>query len=272
MLPTFLICGAPKAGTTSLFTYLSQHPNIFCPSLKEPMFFCNQYQKGLSWYESIFKEHKHEKEIGEASSWYMRDEKTPARIFKIIPDIKLLFVLRNPIDRAYSSFWYSKQKGFSQSNLSFSEVIKNHPGYNGIIDTGFYYQQISRYMQYFREDKMYFILSEELRNNSHKVLKSVFNFLEVDDSFVPRDIKNENITIYPRNPKIYNLFSTKMTKLDNFFLRKSYLRPIRRRLFFSKGQKKIKIDQNDRDFLFKIYQQDISQLSQLIKQDLSHWK
>ena len=272
MLPTFIICGAPKAGTTSLFDYLSQHPDIFCPSCKEPMFFANNYQKGLSWYESLFKKYSNEKEIGEASSWYMRHELAPKRIYSTIPHIKLIFVLRNPIDRAFSAFWHGKRKGSLQSNLSFSDLIRCHSEINRIVDTGLYYEQIVRYKQYFSLEQMHFVLSEELHKNLSPTLKNVFRFLNVEDSFVPERLEPKNVTSYPRSEKLYNTFATKLTNLDTYCVSNSYLRPLRSKLFFSKNKSRPQMNQQDRNFLLKIYQQDISMLSDFLNKDLSLWQ
>ena len=271
MLPTFLICGAPKAGTTSLFDYLSQHPDIFCSPCKEPLFFSDNYQKGLIWYESIFEKHHNEKEIGEASSWYMRHELAPERIFKTIPHVKLIFVLRNPVDRAFSAFWYGKQKGSLQYNFTFSDLIEHNLKVNGIIETGLYYKHISKYKKYFSADQMHFVLSEELHNNLPKVLENAFRFLEVEDSFVPNDLKHKNLTSYPRSENVYNAFATKLTKLDTYCINNPYLRPLRSKIFFSKKKKRPQMSQTDRILLSEIYQKDILMLSNFINKDLSCW-
>lgn len=106
MLPNFLIVGAARAGTTSLYYYLKQHPDVFMSPKKEIDFFDvdKNFEKGLDWYERYFEGYTGQKAIGEASPLYMYLEKVPKRIAKVIPDVKLIFILRNPVDRAYSHY------------------------------------------------------------------------------------------------------------------------------------------------------------------------
>ncbi|RLF35719.1 MAG: sulfotransferase, partial [Thermoplasmata archaeon] len=105
MLPNFVIAGPPKSGTTSLLFYLERHPDVFV--INEPHFFSRNYEKGIEWYESLFEKHKKEKAVGEKSPSYFFDPKVPLRIKKHIPDVKLIFIFRDPIKRAYSEYWHN---------------------------------------------------------------------------------------------------------------------------------------------------------------------
>ena len=131
-LANFIIAGTEKAGTTSVFTYLSTHPSVCGSVVKETDFFRNAYtgdrEKDITNYASFFENHSHEKPIiMEASPGYLGSgAEVAARIHSLIPNTKLLFILRNPIDRMYSSFNFHVSKLNLNANLSFEEFQKNN--------------------------------------------------------------------------------------------------------------------------------------------------
>lgn len=160
--PTFLICGAPKAGTTSLYYYLQSHPNVCMSSIKETDYFQHNYEKGIEWYKSLFNHHKYETAVGEASPGNMIHPQAAKRIAKDIPDAKLIFILRNPIERAYSQYWYGIYRGTENVNVSFSSLIRKKEAWGKrIVDLGMYYEQISRYDDYFPSTQIMMILYED---------------------------------------------------------------------------------------------------------------
>ena len=123
-LPNFIIIGSPKSGTTSLFNYLIQHPDIVGITRKEPHFFNISYSKNLNWYKMYFPTKSQlisNKITGEATPSYFIDPFVPKRIFSVLPDIKLILLLRNPIDRSFSHYKHSFKDGFE--NLSFENAI-----------------------------------------------------------------------------------------------------------------------------------------------------
>ena len=134
--PNFIIIGAMKAATTSLYTYLKQHPDIFITKVKEPMFFnnCNQEKdykiigskskkvNTLEGYLSLFNDVKNEKAIGEASPAYIYNEKAPSLISNILPKVKIIAILRHPTDRAYSNFLHTKRSD-RENIISFQLAI-----------------------------------------------------------------------------------------------------------------------------------------------------
>src|SRR5688572_14326389 len=110
-LPDFLIVGAMRSGTTSLHKYLQAHPDVFVASGKEVHFFDRRYGRGLDWYRSRFAGVTTERVVGEATPAYMYDENAIARIAHDLPDARLIVVLRNPVDRAYSHYWRNRSRG-----------------------------------------------------------------------------------------------------------------------------------------------------------------
>ena len=126
-MPDFIIIGAAKCGTSSLYQYLIQHPNIKSAFQKEPSFFNKYFDKDLTWYRSNFPIHRQDFITGEASPGYISYPPAPQRIAKLIPSVKLILLLRNPVDRA-CSFYYHKLKFLGNKDpLSFEEAIKQEP-------------------------------------------------------------------------------------------------------------------------------------------------
>lgn len=189
-LPDFIIGGAQKCGTTSLHFYLAQHRDIFMPMKKQETHFFDQdqnYRKGVEWYESCFRDHRNERVIGQTSPLYLYLEKVPDRIYRLLPEVKLMFVLRNPVDRAYSHYWHERKKG--REKLTFEEAIEIegdrinkdfwHNRHFSYLSRGKYAEQIERYLDYFSLSQMLFIMYDEFKKDSLKTVKKCFNFLEV---------------------------------------------------------------------------------------------
>src|SRR5690349_3699828 len=131
LLPDFLIIGAQRGGTTSLYNYLQAHPNIHSASIKEVHFFDRKFQKGVHWYRAHFPmrltkvyagRFRHEGFVtGEASPAYLFHPQVPERIARLLPRVKLIVLLRNPVDRAYSQYYHTLQLGYE--TLTFEEAI-----------------------------------------------------------------------------------------------------------------------------------------------------
>jgi hypothetical protein len=211
MLPNFLIIGAMKAGTTSLYNYIRMHPDIYmCPE-KEPHFFSvdSNWAKGISWYESLFNGRRKQKALGEASVTYMRYPQfpnVPARIHQTLPNVRLICLLRNPVARVYSHYFHLYREGLEERSLEgalsakqgllpgrlaippLADLPSNDPlvRVNEYIAFSLYWRQIEHYLQYFPRKQLLIILFEEMVENPAATLRSVYNFLEVDESFEPK--------------------------------------------------------------------------------------
>ena len=148
MLPTFLIIGAPRAGTSWLSKNLSLHPDIYIPHVKEVHYFDRYYDKGQTFYEEFFDKSCGEKAIGEATPAYLFKENIPELIKKDLGDVKLIVSLRNPVDRLYSRYLMSKGSYEENKTLSFEEKIQAKPSF---IGEGFYYDHLIRYYKHFNK-------------------------------------------------------------------------------------------------------------------------
>ena len=181
--PDFIIIGAAKSGTTTLYHYLIQHPEIFMVAGKEPSFFSDPRwrDRGLDWYASLFAEAATDQVRGEASTTYTRrphTEDAPARIAECYPQTKFIYIMRHPVERAYSHYAHHMRGGVT---MSFEEAIDRDAIY---LDCSRYRMQIERYQQYFPDERFLFLLLDDLSRTPSAVLNSCFRFLQVE----PRDI------------------------------------------------------------------------------------
>jgi Sulfotransferase domain len=208
--PNFFIVGAAKSGTTSLYQYLRQHPDIYMPAelgWKEPSYYCDTY--GVANYEfylSLFKDANTQKRIGEASTAYLSSPESARRIYDAVPDAKIIMVLRNPVDRAYSLYKWMFQHGY-ETISRFEEALeaeihdrKDKPEfmsgkfYKGsfsyywdflYFSSGLYYEQVKRYYHLFPKGQMAVIIFEEFAKDTRQTVRSLYKFLGVDTAFDP---------------------------------------------------------------------------------------
>jgi len=295
-LPNFLIIGAAKAGTTSLYNYLEQHPDVFMSPDKEPRFFAfegdtsGQYTyTELSKYETLFKDVKSEKAIGEASTYYLFSDTAPASIKKHIPDVKLIAILRNPIDRAYSQYVYWKREGKEKEN-TFEDVVKKEKdliasGSKGeYLSRGMYSNQLENYFKLFEKDQIKTFKFETLCKKPKDMAREVFEFLNIDDSFEVDFSKTFNVSTAPQSGVkqfIYsfvvgqNRINTLLNKMLPDFVYWKIVVPFARKfagMLRSKKKDTIEpLDSVTRKDLIEFYKEDILRTQEMLGYDLSSW-
>jgi hypothetical protein len=189
-LPDFMIIGAAKSGTTTLYEYLCRHPQIYMSTPKEPEFFARDkvYSKGLEWYSSLFVDASSSQLTGEASTIYTRYSqfpKTAERIYQVSPHIKFIYIMRHPVDRAYSHYVQRiKTSQNTKSQLKVNKTFEESLSENSLfIDSSNYMMQIEHYLQYFPQQNFLFLLMEDLLKNSQNTLTQICQFLGIDDKF-----------------------------------------------------------------------------------------
>ncbi|NEO53875.1 MAG: sulfotransferase domain-containing protein [Okeania sp. SIO3B5] len=198
-LPDFIIIGVMKSGTTSLYNYLIQHPQIMAAKNKEVHFFDKNFHQGIYWYKSHFPLYSNIKYVtGEGSPYYIFHPLVAQRIAKTIPQVKLIVVLRNPVNRAFSHYQRNAARGFE--NLSFEEAIdqeeerlkgerekilnderyksRKHIFYS-YLSRGRYVEQIQNWLHYFPQKQFLFIKSEDLFINTSEIYSQVLEFLDL---------------------------------------------------------------------------------------------
>ena len=279
-LPTFIIIGAPKAGSTSLYHYVGQHPEVFTSPVKEPRFFwtyrTSSHTESLSDYEDLFRGSEGYKAVGEGSPAYLSDENTPRLIKELIPNVKLMAILRDPYERAFSHFVFSRLRG-EETEEDFLEAIRVDGARGlseqvGYIENGLYYRNLSRYRTLFPGDQIKVIMLEDLEERPTDVMKDVFSFLEVDPSIevdtsekltpsgVPR-LRAMHWFLSDRNP-IKRRLGPLIPKRAKKALRQVRVANLRRQT----------LSPTDRLALAPYFEEDIKRLEKLLLRDLGHWR
>lgn len=199
-LPDFLIIGAQKSGSTSLYNYLVRHPHVLPSLAKEIHFFDNNYGRGTEWYRAHFAAETKGRDfqVGEATPYYLFHPLCPARIAAVVPDAKLLVILRNPIDRAYSHYqhelrrhheWLSFEEAIEREserlagetermlrNESFYSVAHQRHSY---LARGRYSEQLQGWFQLFPRDQFLIRDIEAFRTEPGKIYSEVLDFLDL---------------------------------------------------------------------------------------------
>jgi len=295
-LPNFLVIGAQKAGTTSLYHYLDQHPQIFMSPVKEPGFFALENKEinfcgpgdsqeyryvvnDLSSYKKLFEGKANEIAIGEATTWYLYSPLAPKLIKDYVPKAKLIAVLRNPVDRAYSAFMHATRDGYEEVS-DFGQAlekedwrIQNNWGYLWHYKhMGFYASQIKRYLNYFDRNQLKVYLYEDLDNNPIDLLNNIYDFLNVNKTFIPEVFTRLNVSGVRKSKALDTL-------LDETNPIKKFLKPLipsgLRKYLANKARiqnyTKLEYPPVIRNELVKIFHEDILELQDIIQRDLSKW-
>lgn len=187
--PNFLILGAAKCGTTTLYAWFRRHPEIGMPEVKEPRFFAHDdlYEgeasgKGWPWYASLFEGMEERKAIGEASPRYAIRGVYPQaadRINRDLPDAKLIYIVRHPLRRIESAWIESRKSGAGTE--AFDQALQSFPK---LIDGTRYWYQIEPYLNGVKDRKVLVLFLEDLKADPAGQMKRCFEFLEVDPSVV----------------------------------------------------------------------------------------
>ncbi|MEB3358013.1 MAG: sulfotransferase domain-containing protein [Synechococcales bacterium] len=225
-LPDFVIIGAAKAGTTTLFEYLCKHPQIYIPSRKEISFFSVDYiyDRGLDWYSSLFDDAKPGQLCGDASTKYSRLEQYPKTLERMVPVLKnpkFIYILRHPVDRAYS-FYIHRFKGAKHKPElavpgTFEEAIKV---VDEFLDSSHYMVQIEQYLRYYPRESFLFLLMDDLIQNPSEVMGQVLRFIGADDQ----------IDIVQEGPIVAN----KASDYPDWYVQSQLLKPIKSLPLFEK--------------------------------------
>lgn len=191
-LPNFIIAGAQKSGTTSLHNYLERHRHVYFPKHPQELHFFDideNFSEGITYYKKFFMLASAEHiAIGQTSPLYIYEPKVPSRIADLLPQVKLIFILRNPVNRAYSHYWHSVKKGYE--TLTFEEALDLEPtrlkhGFDqrrrySYVDRGYYCQQLEQFLQHFPREQLLVLLTEELGQETAKVIDKCCDFLEIE--------------------------------------------------------------------------------------------
>jgi len=294
-MPNFLLIGAAKGGTTSLHRYLRQHPDIFMSERKELRFFPFENQRPdyrgpgdqediltivtqVEDYRLHFEGSENFSVRGESSPLYLYLPNSAERISHYVPDAKLIAILRQPAERAYSHYLMLKRDGFE--TLGFAEALAAEDQRVGekwghrwhYRRRGFYAAQLQRYFDQFPREQIRIYLYEDYVSDPIGLVQDVFRFLNVDDSFIPdmsvrhnesRIARSRALQVYLREPR-----ATK--NLLKPFIPRHFSRRLGDRLR-DLNLTKPDFPEELRSKLNEIYRADIEKLQTMLGRDLSHW-
>lgn len=201
-LPTFIIPGAPKAGTSALWAYLNEHPEVSMTTHKEPRFFSmvqgelekktpgdgparsGNFGRGFKWYSGLFEEKESARAWGEASTHYFSAPDSPEMIREHVPEVRLIIMVRDPVWRLYSHYWQEFKLGWELP--PFSEMVRaNHPRFRFYCDVSAYRRHIEEYLARFPRERILVLLDSDLRSEPLEFYRRVCTFIGVSTDFVP---------------------------------------------------------------------------------------
>jgi hypothetical protein len=300
-MPNFLVIGAAKCGTDALCSYLTQHPQVYMSANKEPNFFVAEgrdeipyrgpgdrevlkrfdgWVSSLDRYQALFNDVTTERAIGEGSTWYIYDEGAHRRIHRHVPDMRLIAVLRNPADRAYSAFTMMMRDGrettsqFPRALEAEDERVRSEWELLWHYkQMGFYHAQLERYYDTFDASQIRVVLYDDFSSRPADVVRDLFTFLEVDDRFQVDTSGRFNTSMVPKHPTYHRLIAG-----EN--LVKSMLKPllpsalrgrVRSSLVQSNLTRPEGLAPEVRRELADVFRPDVLRLQGLLGRDLSHW-
>ncbi len=297
-LPNFLLIGAAKSGTSSVYMYLKQHPDIFMSPIKEPHYFSfdtdSKLTKGpgdpiykavtdFNEYQRLFDGVTFEKAIGEASTSYLYRPEAPGRIHDLLPDAKLIAILRDPAERAFSAYMHVVRDR-RETSRDFAEALQredtrkkdNWDPIWHFTSVSSYYEQLSRYVNLFNREQFRVFLYSDLIVDKRGTLREMFEFLGVDPDFVPDSSVRFNVSGEQKSRGV-----EKLTQL--IFNTPNPIRWLSRRLVpelwrgnltnwvRQRNLKRKPIPADIRVKLIDLFREDILKLQGLIDRDLSPW-
>lgn len=270
-LPNFLIVGAAKAGTTSLYEYLRQHPDVFMSPLKEPGYYWSEAPtledapiRTAEEYARLFAGVTTERAIGEATPRYLQSPTAAARIQRDCPDARIIVALRNPADRAYSSYLGRVRDGREPRPVD--EAMQPDTYY---FETSLYYESLSRFFERFARIKV--VLFDDLRADSKAVMRDLYTFLDVDPAFEPDVSIRHNKAAVPRSAWMNALFIRStgfLRRIAPPFLRNRGFTPRLHPLLLGPAAP---LPPAIRERLLLQFRDDIEKTASLIGRDLSSW-
>ncbi len=287
----FFILGAPKCGTTSMYHWLKQHSEIYFSEIKETHFFATDLHpnkraiKKIEDYLDLYRDTKHNhKVLGDASVFYLYSEEAVSNILKYNSESKYLVMLRNPIDMVvslhaqylhtgneiYEDFekaWNLKDervKGTGVTKITEDPQLLN---YGEVCSLG---KQVKRLLKTVEEDKVKFILLDDLKKNPKEILKELFQFLEIGNEKIDLEVKNRVTARKSKNLHRFIKYINRYKKDLGIGKLNTGFGKLTSRLNTKKGSKFVLEGDLKRDVIIK-FESDVNLLMDLLNEDLTHW-
>ncbi|MFT4927416.1 MAG: hypothetical protein ACI8WB_003523 [Phenylobacterium sp.] len=311
--PNFFMVGVVKGGTTSLHRYLDQHPDIYMSPVKETNYFARQdidttaFNKAYAHdvnvdlkqylktdmkqvihiahvtqaadYAKLFANVSNESAIGEASNSYILYENAPKLIHQAYPDAKIIVMLRNPVQRAFSQYVMNLRLGKTREKDFITELEQDHNGElqgwganHQYLSIGLYYQQIKRYYDLFAKEQVHICWFDEYKTDGDKVVKSIYQFLAVAEDFKVDTATKLNTAGVAKFGRLnYFINQSGVVSWAKRKLPKSWREPFKRWMYTADKQAMPKMTEAQKQYLIDFYRDDIEALARLLNKDLSHW-
>lgn len=281
MLPNFFVIGAKKAGTTSLYHYLAEHPEVFVSEIKETNFF--MYDEGdaemrrrkgtnyrvTTWgdYEALYGGSGEASAVGDISPGYLHSERACRRIREFRNDSRIIAILRNPIERTYSGYVMAVRDG--REKRSFDQAFGSDQDW---VTNSFYSKALEMYLDRFGPECVGVFLYDDLKADTIEFCRSVYRFLGVNDSFVPRFDRVHNPGGVPRNRLLHSLYrkGRRIGVLRELF--PSGARQTVARFMNSNLQDAAPLDEVQKNRLGEFFAPEIDALEALLGRDLGCWR
>jgi hypothetical protein len=272
----FIGIGAQKTCTSWVYACLYEHPEI-CAPIKEMHFFSRpRFQEGKAWYESHFLKCDPGKQCGEFSTSYLYSQEAAERMHTLYPEVKIIAILRNPIERAYSQYNNAIKAGEIAKTVTFDEYKESEPS---VLEQGMYTKQLERYLALFPREQMLILISEDSKKDPQAFIQGIYAFLGVNASFVPSMLHETiNISRIPRHVFIERIMHhtaefLRICGFDRFvhFIRKIGLPDLVRSV--NTTEKKREVKEHEREKLVAYFHDEVGALSRMLGRDLhAEWK
>lgn len=273
VLPNFIGIGVPRSGTSWIHMALKQHPDVLVPRrTKEIHFFSrdSNYEQDLDWYASFFSHHDGESAVGEISPTYFSTASAAERIYKHIPQARLIVSLRNPAERAYSSYTKQILRGLIPPKMDFFEAaqVLEEKYRKRMLEQGLYHQHLCRYLSLFPKEHILVMLYDDLEEDPKGFIRQIYDFIGVDSSFVPSTI-GEKINEGKYLEILRWLEKGSRTLIPSRYLYK--YRNFRNRLEQRYAPRRPELPRELRFRLVEYYREEILKLEDSLERDLKAW-
>jgi hypothetical protein len=289
MLPTFMVIGAAKAGTTALYWYFAEHPQVFMSQVKETNYFAYGLDergqlvygnsdihhfpvKSFAEYEQLFARTGRATAVGEVSPLYLESPLAAGRIRSRLPETTIICCIRHPIDRAYSDYlMYLRNRGRTldpSRDLSAGSAWLQPDSH--WMRIGCYYRQLARYFEAFPRQQLHVFLYEDLKQDPLQVIQQLYRLVGVDPEFTPDLQTPHNVGGIPASRLVESLFKTQLTRTLQPWIPKrvgNWVKSIRTRNM----REAPPIPHDLRQKLTNHFRDDICRTSELIGRNLDHW-
>lgn len=269
--PDFIFAGGSRCGSTWLQQALADHPEIAMPADLPVNYFDLRYHRGPEWYSEQLPTRGESVLVGESSPGYMKHPFAPRRIGSDLPDVKILFTVRNPVDRAFSEWWH--ERSFGNITWEFDVALEHHPAFDMLLRPGFYDQFLGRFEEYVDTDQILVSVFDDFKRDNRGFVRDVYAFLGVDESYEP-SVLNERVNEASHlSPRLNHLKSwvhhNTPEGLYERIVRPAY-QPLKRVLERDSAYKR-GVPNGVRAEMQAVFEHDVRALEERIDRDLDHW-